>query len=144
MPYTYIYPHPAVTVDAIVTAGKIGQPMVLLIRRKSGPFKDKWALPGGFIGIDETLLNACKRELEEETGLSNIDLKQFYTFDAPGRDPRERVITVTFYGKLSEPLPIAGGDDASDAKWFPLTSLPEMAFDHKEIIDRFFHQQGSS
>jgi 8-oxo-dGTP diphosphatase len=137
MGYTYKYPRPAVTVDAILTAEKNGQFMVLLIRRKFDPFKDKWALPGGFAGVRETLMDACKRELEEETGQTDIELTQFYTFDAPDRDPRERVISVAFYGKVNEPLSVTGGDDASEAKWFSLNSLPEMAFDHSEIIAKF-------
>jgi 8-oxo-dGTP diphosphatase len=138
--YTYKYPRPAITVDAIITAEKNGQTMVLLILRKADPFKDKWALPGGFAGIDETLSDACKRELKEETGISKIDLKQFYTFDAPGRDPRERVISVVFHGRMAETVPVKGGDDASEAKWFSFTSLPDMAFDHKEIIVKFIHE----
>jgi 8-oxo-dGTP diphosphatase len=142
MVYTYKYPRPAVTVDAIVIAEKNGQSLVLLILRKADPFKGKWALPGGFAGIDETLSDACKRELKEETGLWNIELKQFYTFDAPDRDPRERVISVTFHGKLKEIVAVKGGDDALEAKWFPVASLPEMAFDHKEIIEKFIRQQG--
>jgi 8-oxo-dGTP diphosphatase len=142
MVYTYKYPRPAVTVDALVIAEKNGQTMALLIRRKAGPFKGRWALPGGFAGIDETLADACKRELEEETGISKIDLMQFYTFDAPDRDPREHVISVVFHGKLNEASAVKGGDDALEAKWFPLTSLPEMAFDHKEIIEKFIHQHG--
>jgi 8-oxo-dGTP diphosphatase len=138
MLYAYKYPRPAVTVDAVITTEKDDWVMILLIMRRAHPFKGKWALPGGFAGIDETLENACKRELEEETGLNGIELKQFYVFDAPDRDPRERVISIVFHGRVSQPVPVKGGDDAVEAEWFPLTSLPELAFDHQEIINRFF------
>jgi 8-oxo-dGTP diphosphatase len=140
MGYTYKYPRSALTVDAIVVAESESQTMILLIRRKADPFKDKWALPGGFAEILETLENACKRELNEETGLANIELRQFYTFDALDRDPRERVISTVFYGRLSETVPVIGDDDALEAKWFPIISLPEMAFDHAIIIEKFIHE----
>ena len=139
--HSYKYPHPAVTVDVIVTAGEKDQLAVLLIRRRSEPFKDKWALPGGFMNIDETLADACKRELKEETGLKGIALEQLNIFDAPGRDPRERVISVVFYAHLSEAPGVSGSDDAREAKWFPLISLPELAFDHKEIIGKFIREK---
>lgn len=140
MGFTYKYARPALTVDGIIVAGSDSASMILLIRRKADPFKDKWALPGGFVDVNETLENACKRELEEETGLTNIELIQFYTFDAIDRDPRERVISTVFYGQLKEPLAVIGGDDASEAKWFPINSLPEMAFDHKAIIKKFISE----
>jgi 8-oxo-dGTP diphosphatase len=141
MSYTYKYPRPAITVDALITAERDRRTMILLILRKSEPFKDRWALPGGFAGVDELLETACKRELEEETGLKNIELKQFHTFDAPERDPRERVISVVFHGQLAETMPVKGGDDAQEADWFPVTSLPEMAFDHKEIIEKYMRER---
>ena len=135
--YSYKYPRMAMTVDAIVFAGESGSRMVLLIQRKFDPFKGLWALPGGFVGMDETLKTACSRELFEETGLTNITLKQFYTFDAIGRDPRHRTVTTVFYGTGDEKAKVIGGDDALLAKWFPINALPEMAFDHAEIIRRF-------
>jgi 8-oxo-dGTP diphosphatase len=141
MSYTYKYPRPAITVDALITAERDRRTMILLILRKSEPFRGRWALPGGFAGIDELLEDACKRELEEETGLKDIELKQFHTFDAPDRDPRERIISVVFHGQLDEPAPVKGGDDAQEAKWFPITSLPEMAFDHQEIIKKFVRER---
>ena len=140
MGYTYKYPRPALTVDAIIAAKGNRQTKILLILRKADPYKGKWALPGGFVDIDETLENACKRELMEETGLTNVELSQFYTFDAPDRDPRDRVISTVFYGFLNEPMPVKGGDDALEAKWFPIKLLPEMAFDHAVIIGKFIHE----
>ena len=96
MEYSYKYPRPALTVDAIVVSERNSEMVVLLIQRKFPPFEGKWALPGGFVNMDETLLEACGRELLEETGLDNIELKQFFTFDAIDRDPRHRTISVVF------------------------------------------------
>lgn len=142
MEFTYKYPRPALTVDAIIVAGRNDHRMILLILRKSDPYKGKWALPGGFVDADETLESACKRELKEETGLVIFELTQFYTFDAIDRDPRERVISTVFYGYLPETVPVVGADDAVEAQWFPITSLPEMAFDHGEIIRKFIRERG--
>jgi 8-oxo-dGTP diphosphatase len=110
---------------------------ILLIQRGSQPFKQFYALPGGFVGPDETLLEAARRELEEETGLAGIELFQVHTFSAPDRDPRGRTIT-TVFGTIIEPsteLTIKPGSDASSAAWFNLATLPELAFDHRKIID---------
>lgn len=108
---------------------------ILLIRRKNPPDQGKWALPGGFMEIDETLEQTAARELEEETGLKEIELEQFRTFSQLKRDPRTRVITTVYYGLTSMANSEAiGGDDAEEATWFPVEDMPEMAFDHKEII----------
>jgi 8-oxo-dGTP diphosphatase len=141
MAYTYEYPRPAVTVDAIIVSERKSEMVVLLIMRKFPPYEGKWALPGGFVNIDETLHDACKRELFEETGLENTELKQFYTFDAVGRDPRHRTISVIFNGWTDEPVHLTGRDDAMKADWFPIISLPEMAFDHAEIIAKFVREK---
>lgn len=142
MEYCYKYPRPALTVDAIVIARKTisGLPSpasLLLVQRKGDPYKGKWALPGGFVDVHEAVKEAAVRELKEETGIEGIDLEQFYVFDAPERDPRERTISVVHYGFTDHVLPVKGGDDAQDAKWFPLDDLPELAFDHKQIMERF-------
>ncbi len=142
MEYCYKYPRPALTVDAIVIARKavsgLQSPVsVLLIQRKNDPYKGKWALPGGFVDVHETLKEAAARELKEETGVEGIDLEQFRVFDAPDRDPRERTISVVHYGFTDKILPVKGSDDAQDARWFPLDALPELAFDHGEVISRF-------
>lgn len=132
--YTYQYPRPAVTTDAILISN---QNTVLLIERGREPYKGTWALPGGFIDMDESLEDACRRELEEETGLQVDGLTQLKAYGAVGRDPRHRTISVVFYAFLSdEPLP-AAGDDAARAKWFPIGQLPELAFDHKLILEEF-------
>lgn len=141
MGFSYKYSRPALTVDALIVAQRISQTMILLILRKADPYKGKWALPGGFVEITETLEEACKRELWEETGLRGIELQQFYTFDALDRDPRERIISTVFYGKADETFLVVGGDDAKKAQWFPILSLPKMAFDHSEIISKFIYDK---
>ena len=136
MTYTYKYPRPMVTVDAVVF-GKSDQGKfeVLLIERGTEPFKGCYALPGGFIGMDETLEESVARELNEETGVDNITLQQFYTFGKPGRDPRGRNITVAYWGlDLKSRLNPKAGSDAKSFKWFNIDQLPKMAFDHDEVI----------
>jgi len=133
--YVYDWPRPMVTTDAIVFAFIDGQAKILLIKRGNEPFKGKWALPGGFIGMDEELEDAVVRELAEETGLENIALEQFHTFGKCGRDPRGRQITIAYMGIAAKPGKIKGGDDAAEAKWFDIEKLPEdLAFDHKDVI----------
>lgn len=134
---TYRYPHPAVTVDIIIFTVQDEQLKLLLIKRGIEPYLNKWALPGGFLQIadNESLEIAAARELEEETGVKNIFLKQLATFGEPNRDPRERVISVAYYAIMpSEELDIKAGSDASDACWFNYLELPELAFDHDKII----------
>ncbi|WP_321396284.1 NUDIX hydrolase [Emcibacter sp.] len=135
MSHSYDYPHPAVTVDIILFSFRNDTPHVLLVRRAQDPFKEKWALPGGFVDIDEDLEQAAMRELEEETGLTGIPLQQLHTFGAVNRDPRERVISVAYMAVAPAETPeICAGSDAAEAGWFPLTELPDLAFDHAEII----------
>jgi 8-oxo-dGTP diphosphatase len=133
--YTYDYPRPAVSADIAVFRKAIQSLEILLIRRKNEPFLGMWALPGGFMEIDETLEETAVRELEEETGLKNVDLKQFKTFSNLDRDPRTRVITTVFYGTVSpENSSAKGGDDAEQAEWFTIDKLPPLGFDHDQII----------
>jgi 8-oxo-dGTP diphosphatase len=138
MTYTYNYPRPALTTDAIVTVNSRNQIFILLVERKYDPFKDYWALPGGFIHMDEELETACTRELFEETGISGLALKQFQTFGSIDRDPRGRTVSVVFYAEMNEMAEPVAGDDASKAQWFPITNLPALAFDHRMIIQQFF------
>ncbi len=132
--YTYNYPHPAVTADCLVFAHTDEGMKLLLIQRKNEPCKGKWAFPGGFMDIDETTIDAARRELKEETGLVVGELHRVGIFDAVNRDPRERIITVAYYTILDKPVEVSGLDDAAQAKWFSLTELPDLAFDHKEIL----------
>ncbi|MEN8116380.1 MAG: NUDIX hydrolase [Bacteroidota bacterium] len=136
--YKYKYPRAALTVDAIVTVKEAGTTFVLLIQRGQEPFKNKWALPGGFIDIDETLEEACIRELEEETGLVVNYMEQFRAYDAINRDPRHRTISVVYSAELKEKQDVKGGDDAARAEWFSSDELPELAFDHSQILTDFF------
>lgn len=137
--YTYEYPRAALTVDAIVFVQKDNELFVLLIQRGNEPFKNQWALPGGFVEMNETLEQACIRELAEETSLTITVMKQFKAYDAINRDPRHRTISVVFSAEITEQLNVTGGDDASHAKWFPLSGLPELAFDHQQILEDFFN-----
>ena len=133
--YSYQYPRPAVTVDILLFAEDSIDRKILLIQRKNPPFKDQWALPGGFVDMDESLEESALRELHEETGLSHVQLTQLGTFGAPDRDPRGRVITVAYYGAIDPTqADVAAGSDAADARWFSLKRLPDLAFDHGEII----------
>ena len=135
MSYEYEYPHPAVTVDVVVFTIENDDLKVLLIERDLEPFEGEWALPGGFVDIDESLGDAAKRELKEETGVSANVLEQYYTFGRPDRDPRERIITVAYYALVrSDQLSLAAGDDARDAQLFSTVDLPALAGDHESIF----------
>lgn len=132
--YTYEYPHPAVTADCLVFAHTDNGLYLLLIQRKQDPCKNMWAFPGGFMNIDETTEDAARRELEEETGLKVKKLHRVNVFDAVGRDPRERVITVAYYTIVDGLTEVRGRDDAAVAEWFPIDNLPPLAFDHDTIL----------
>jgi len=137
MAYTYEYPRPMVTTD-IVVFNKINNSFyILLIKRLNNPYRDSWALPGGFVDKDEPLLDAANRELHEETGLQNLNLEQFYAYGNPGRDPRGHCVSIVYTTIISEKdILIKAGDDAKDAKWFNINSLPILAFDHQTIISQ--------
>ena len=133
---TYPYPRSALTVDCVVFGLDEGDLKVLLIQRALEPFKEKWALPGGFVRLEETLEEAARRELAEETGLTNVFLEQLYTFGDVKRDPRERVVSVAWYAlvKLADHR-VKGATDACNAAWFPVDDTPSLAFDHESILD---------
>lgn len=132
--YVYEWPRPMVTADAAVFALLDNEWKLLLIRRKREPFKDRWALPGGFVEIEEDLPEAVARELAEETGLTDIPLEQLRAFGKPGRDPRGRTITIAYFGIADKGRQqVKAADDAADARWFSIEHLPPMAFDHDEI-----------
>lgn len=135
MPFSYQYPRAALTVDCVVFGFDVGALKVLLIRRGIEPFKNRWALPGGFVRPDETVDAAALRELQEESGLGQVYLEQLYTFGAIDRDPRERVISVAYFAlvRSDDHLP-AASTDAAEAAWFEVESAPSLAFDHGEIL----------
>lgn len=125
-----------VAVDVVVLFKDRDSTFVLLIQRKNEPFKNQWALPGGFVENDEKLESAAERELEEETGLKLTSLDQVYAFVEPKRDPRSRVISIAFKGTVDEEHKVKGDSDAKNAKWFGLNEFPELAFDHYSIIQK--------
>lgn len=136
MPHTYEFARPSLTVDCVVFGLDDENLKVLLIQRDLEPFQGKWALPGGFVRIGETLDEAAKRELSEEAGVSNVYLEQLYTFGDLQRDPRERVVTVAYYAlvKLSDHR-IKATTDARNAGWFAISDTPKLAFDHDRILE---------
>ena len=133
MAYTYEYPRPAVTADCVVIT-KEAEAKVLLIERGGEPFKGCWALPGGFMNMDETTEQCAIRELEEETGLKIGEVHQIGAYSRVDRDPRGRTITVAYLAVVDAPIAVIGQDDAAKAQWFPLSALPELAFDHADIM----------
>jgi 8-oxo-dGTP diphosphatase len=138
MEYTYAYPRPAVTADVILFDEN--RTRILLIKRKNNPFAGNWALPGGFMEMNETLLDAAQRELMEETSISGVSLHFFCMADKPDRDPRGRTLSGVFWGvcpALAMPL---AADDAAELAWFGLNSLPDLAFDHAELLASFFEK----
>lgn len=137
--YCYKYPHPSVTTDCVIFGFDGTKLKVLLIERGIEPYKGRWALPGGFLRMDEDAMQGALRELKEETGLEGAYMRQFHTFTTPDRDPRERVITIAHYAlvRLQE---VAGGDDAARASWFSLDKVPALAFDHDQILRMATHE----
>lgn len=137
MSYSYEYAHPAVTTDIVIFTIRQEELKVLLIKRALPPHQGEWALPGGFVNLDEGLEEGARRELEEETGVSGVYLEQLYTFGQPDRDPRERVITVAYYALIpTDTIEIRAATDAEGVSWFGMQELPELAFDHREILDK--------
>jgi 8-oxo-dGTP diphosphatase len=135
VPHTYEYPRGALTVDCVVFGLDDTELQVMLIQRGVAPFEGKWALPGGFVRTDETLEEAARRELEEETGLRKIYLEQLYTFGAVDRDPRERVVSVAYYALVNlSDHNVQAATDARAAGWFGVHDVPSLAFDHADIL----------
>lgn len=132
--YTYDYPHPAVTTDCVIFGYDNKEGLsVLLVERGLDPFKGCWAFPGGFMKIDEDAETGARRELKEETGLETVHIEQFGCFTDVNRDPRERVITIAYFA-LVRKTDVRGGDDAAQARWFPISQIPELAFDHADML----------
>lgn len=135
LPYRYKYPHPSVTTDSVVFGFDGRSLHILLIERGIEPYKGMWALPGGFLKMDETADQCAMRELREETGVTDVYLEQFHTFSDVYRDPRERVLTVAYFALVRKSdYRLIAGDDAARANWFEIDELPPLAFDHTDII----------
>lgn len=130
------YERPSVTVDVVIFTLLNGELHVLLVQRKNWPFEGHWAIPGGFVNMDESLEQAARRELEEETGVRDIYLEQLYTFGAPNRDPRTRVISVAYIALVrADKQTLRVSEESSDVRWFPVRALPgPLAFDHDTIL----------
>jgi 8-oxo-dGTP diphosphatase len=137
MPYTYEHPRPSLTVDCVIFGLDESDLKVLLIQRGQAPFEGQWALPGGFVQMNEMLDEAARRELQEETGVSNVFLEQLYTYSGVDRDPRERVVTVAYFAlvKLCDHR-IKATTDARNAAWFAVHDTPKLAFDHAQILEQ--------
>lgn len=130
------YERPSVTVDVVMMTLRQHDLQVLLVKRRSWPCEGLWAIPGGFVNMDESLEAAAKRELQEETNVQDVYMEQLYTFGDPERDPRTRVITVVYFALLdSARLQVKAASDAADVGWFSVYNLPELAFDHAKILD---------
>lgn len=138
MPHCYDYPRPSVTVDTLVFSLNEKKGLdILLIKRAKAPFQDHWAIPGGFVDMDEDLLTAAKRELEEETGMIFTELYELGAFDKPDRDPRGRVISFAFWGIADKhKFHLTAADDAADYCWLALEEAKNLAFDHDLIIEK--------
>jgi 8-oxo-dGTP diphosphatase len=131
------YERPSVTVDVVISSVIEGELKVLLIKRRNWPFEGMWAIPGGFVDMDEPLEDAAARELYEETGIESVYLEQFYTFGQPDRDPRTRVISVAYLALVdADQLQPRAADDAADVGWFPVHNPPPLAFDHVDVLKR--------
>lgn len=133
MSYTYKYPRPAVTTDCVVFT-KEEEPKVLLIQRGNEPYKGCWAFPGGFMNMEETAEECAVRELKEETGLTVNQIQQIGAYSKVDRDPRGRTVSIAYLAIVDAPTAVTGMDDAAKAAWFPLSSLPNLAFDHQDIM----------
>lgn len=139
MSYTYEFPRMAVTVD-LVLFDRTQPPRVLLVRRGQEPFAGQWALPGGFVEMEERVADAARREAKEETGAEVGEVHFIGYFDAPDRDPRHRTVTFAFWAQVdADGQNIAAGDDAAEAAWLSVDELPStFAFDHADILKAAF------
>ena len=124
----------SVSTDCVIFSRNQGEDKILLVKRRNDPYSGSWALPGGFLHDEEPLETGAARELEEETGVKVDDLHQIRAFGRPDRDPRGRTISIAFFGEVREATKVEGKDDAAEADWFPINDLPELGFDHKEIV----------
>ena len=140
--FCYEYPRPAVTVDVVLFQKIEGKLEVLLVQRGSDPYAGKWAFPGGYVEEMEPLDRAASRELEEETGVKGVELRQIGAFGDPGRDPRGHTVSIAFSGVVDRRTGVRGSDDARDARWVPLDEAHGLAFDHDQMLRRALEAMG--
>jgi 8-oxo-dGTP diphosphatase len=134
--YCYAYPRPAVTTDCVIFGFDGGGLKLLLTERQKEPFKNMWSLPGGFLSMNETAEECAKRTLLEKTGIKNVFIEQLYTFTDIERDPRERIISVSYFALVdTKQFHIIAGRNTVQAEWFGIAKLPKLAFDHKVIVN---------
>jgi 8-oxo-dGTP diphosphatase len=134
--YNYSYERPALATDCVIFGFDHGKLKLLVTQRETNPFQDQWALPGGFVFINETTTECATRILAEKVGLKNVFIEQLYTFSALDRDPRERIVTVAYFALVNtSQFQLVAGRDTIKAEWFELTELPNLAFDHQEIVN---------
>lgn len=139
--YQYNYQRPALVTDCVIFGFDGGELKLLLLKREKEPFENKWALPGGFVFIDETTEECAKRILLEKTGIQNVFIEQLYTFSEVNRDPRERVISVSYFALVNKSeYELIAGRDTIQAEWFEISKLPELAFDHDKILNTAFNR----
>lgn len=136
MPFPTETGRPVLTTNIVVFTLRDGQLKLLLVQRRNAPYQGYWSLPGGVVGEDEDIEANATRKLEEGTGVSGVYLEQLYTFGAPARDPRERVISVAYYALVaSKRLRLRTDEHSEGVAWFALDELPELAFDHAQMAD---------
>jgi 8-oxo-dGTP diphosphatase len=139
--YQYNYQRPALVTDCVIFGFDGGELKLLLLKREKEPFENKWALPGGFVFIDETTEECAKRILLEKTGIQDVFIEQLYTFSEVNRDPRERVISVSYFALVNKSeYELIAGRDTIEAEWFEISKLPELAFDHDKILKTAFER----
>ena len=139
--YHYEYERPALATDCVIFGFDGGELKLLLIERKKEPFKNKWSLPGGFVFMDETTEECAKRILSEKAGIKNVFVEQLYTFSELDRDPRERIVSVSYFALLNkQQYEVIAGRDTLKAEWFELSKLPKLAFDHNKILKMAFQR----
>ena len=129
------YQNPALATDLVIFGYHDKQLSILLLNRKEEPYTGQWTLPGAFLQMTETFSQACSRILSDKLGIGNVFLEQLYSFDRIDRDPRGRVVSVAYFALINpRNFEVIAGQMANDVRWFPVNTLPDLAFDHAEIF----------
>jgi 8-oxo-dGTP diphosphatase len=133
--YQYEYERPALATDCVIFGFDGGELKLLLLKREKEPFENKWALPGGFVYMNETTEVSAKRILFEKAGIKNVFIEQLYTFSKVDRDPRERIVSVTYFALVNKSqFNLVAGRDTIQAEWHAISALPDLGFDHRDIV----------